>query len=124
MDINSSKLAAVDAAMNQIEKQFGKGSIMKLGGTNMMDVEAIPTGCLALNLALGIGGVLGKDNSRPLLTLNMPWTILCKQTGSQYRGPYILAAGYRGAGFRNYRGSCQVKCRRRYCCRFRGSACP
>jgi len=74
MDINSSKLAAVDAAMNQIEKQFGKGSIMKLGGTNMMDVEAIPTGCLALNLALGIGGVLGKDNSRPLLTLNMPWT--------------------------------------------------
>jgi len=57
MSINNGKLAAIDAAMNQIEKQFGKGSIMKLGENTQMDIESIPTGCLALDLALGIGGV-------------------------------------------------------------------
>lgn len=57
MSINENKLAAIDAAMNQIEKQFGKGSVMKLGATTQMGVEAISTGCLALDLALGIGGV-------------------------------------------------------------------
>ena len=44
-------------AMNQIEKQFGKGSIMKLGEFNAMNVEAVPTGALSLDIALGIGGV-------------------------------------------------------------------
>jgi recombination protein RecA len=57
MNINNTKLAAIDAAMNQIERQFGKGSIMKLGENTKMDIESIPTGCLALDLALGIGGV-------------------------------------------------------------------
>jgi len=57
MNINNGKQAGIDAAMNQIEKQFGKGSIMKLGENTQMDVESIPTGCLALDLALGIGGV-------------------------------------------------------------------
>ncbi len=57
MSINENKLAAIDAAMNQIEKQFGKGSVMKLGSTTQMGVGAISTGCLALDLALGIGGV-------------------------------------------------------------------
>jgi recombination protein RecA len=57
MSVNNDKLAAIDAAMNQIEKQFGKGSIMKLGATTQMGVEAISTGCLALDIALGIGGV-------------------------------------------------------------------
>ena len=41
----------------QIKKRFGEGSIMKLGDSTSMQVEAIPTGCLALDLALGIGGV-------------------------------------------------------------------
>jgi len=57
MSINDDKLAAIDAAMNQIERQFGKGSIMKLGATTQMDVESISTGCLALDIALGVGGV-------------------------------------------------------------------
>jgi recombination protein RecA len=48
---------ALEMALAQIEKQFGKGSIMKLDGTVNMDVEAIPTGCLSLDLALGVGGV-------------------------------------------------------------------
>lgn len=51
------KLKAVDAAMKQIEKQFGKGSIMKLGDDAHLNVESIPTGCLDLDIALGIGGV-------------------------------------------------------------------
>jgi recombination protein RecA len=57
IEINSEKLAAIDIAMNQIEKQFGKGSIMKLGATATLEIEAIPTGCLALDIALGVGGV-------------------------------------------------------------------
>ena len=43
--------------MGQIEKQFGKGSVMKLGEFKAMEVEAIPTGALSLDIALGIGGV-------------------------------------------------------------------
>lgn len=48
---------ALELALAQIEKQFGKGSIMKLDGTVSMDVETIPTGCLSLDLALGVGGI-------------------------------------------------------------------
>lgn len=55
--LNNDKLKAIDAAMTQIEKQFGKGSIMKLGEKSSLDVDSIPTGCLDLDIALGIGGV-------------------------------------------------------------------
>lgn len=48
---------AVDYAISQIEKQFGRGSIMKLGEGKVIDVPAISTGSLALDLALGVGGV-------------------------------------------------------------------
>lgn len=51
------KKAALDAAIIQIEKQFGKGSVMKLGQAVNMNVEAISTGSLGLDMALGIGGV-------------------------------------------------------------------
>ena len=54
---NSEKLKALEAALGQIEKQFGKGSIMKLGDFQAMNVEAIPTGALSLDIALGIGGI-------------------------------------------------------------------
>ena len=53
---NSEKLKALQAAMDKIEKTFGKGSIMKLGDDNIQDVEVIPTGSVALNSALGVGG--------------------------------------------------------------------
>ena len=53
---NSEKLKALQAAMDKIEKTFGKGSIMKLGDDNVHDVEVIPTGSVALNAALGVGG--------------------------------------------------------------------
>lgn len=48
---------ALETALNQIEKQFGKGAVMKLGQNATMQVEAIPTGSLSLDLALGIGGL-------------------------------------------------------------------
>ena len=57
MGENSEKRKALDAAMSQIEKQFGKGSVMKLGDFSSMNVEAISTGALNLDIALGIGGI-------------------------------------------------------------------
>ena len=48
---------ALDTCLGQIEKQFGKGAVMKLGQNATMNVEAIPTGSLSLDIALGIGGV-------------------------------------------------------------------
>lgn len=52
----SEKLKALQAAMSKIEKDFGRGSVMKLGDEQIEDVEVIPTGSLALNAALGVGG--------------------------------------------------------------------
>ncbi len=57
MNISNDRSMAIETVMNHIEKQFGKGSVMKLGGTSTMNIEAIPTGCLALDIALGVGGV-------------------------------------------------------------------
>ena len=56
--VQEEKLKALDAALAQIEKQFGKGSVMKLGdsGANM-NIETVPTGSLSLDIALGLGGV-------------------------------------------------------------------
>ena len=53
---NTDKLKALRAAMDKIEKNYGKGSIMKLGDENIEDIEVIPTGSIALNAALGVGG--------------------------------------------------------------------
>ena len=55
MDANKEK--ALAAALGQIEKQFGKGSIMKLGDNRTMDVETVSTGSLSLDIALGAGGL-------------------------------------------------------------------
>ena len=57
MGENTEKKKALEMAMSQIEKQFGKGSVMKLGEFKAMEIEAIPTGSLSLDIALGIGGV-------------------------------------------------------------------
>ena len=53
---NSDKLKALQAAMAKIEKDFGRGSVMRMGDEQVEDVEVIPTGSLALNAALGVGG--------------------------------------------------------------------
>ena len=56
VDIRKAKLQALQAAMSKIEKDFGKGAIMKLGDENTEKVDIIPTGSISLNAALGVGG--------------------------------------------------------------------
>ena len=51
------KLQAIKVAMEQIEKQYGAGAIMKLGDKQHQQVEVIPTGSIALDIALGVGGL-------------------------------------------------------------------
>lgn len=57
MTDNPEKQKAIDLALNQIEKQFGKGSIMRLGEKSKLNIEVVPTGSLDLDMALGIGGI-------------------------------------------------------------------
>ena len=55
---DNDKLRALESALGQIEKQYGKGSVMKLGDSAAhMNVEAVPTGSLSLDIALGVGGI-------------------------------------------------------------------
>jgi recombination protein RecA len=54
---DADRLRATELAVAQIKERFGTGSIMKLGEARAMDVEAVPTGCLSLDIALGVGGV-------------------------------------------------------------------
>ena len=54
--VNPDKLKALRAAMEKIEKNYGKGSIMKLGDESVENIDVIPTGSIALNAALGVGG--------------------------------------------------------------------
>ncbi|NLL30588.1 MAG: recombinase RecA [Clostridiales bacterium] len=56
-NINTEKLKAIESAMSQIEKQFGKGSVMKLGENSTLNIDTISTGCLDLDICLGIGGL-------------------------------------------------------------------
>ncbi|MBN1915801.1 recombinase RecA [Candidatus Dojkabacteria bacterium] len=55
--ISEGKKKAIDIAVSQIEKQFGQGSIMKMGAGVQKDIDVIPTGALSLDIALGVGGV-------------------------------------------------------------------
>ncbi|MGH7442745.1 MAG: recombinase RecA, partial [bacterium] len=57
MSANTEKQRALDMALAEIEKQFGKGAIMKLSDAPSGDIEAIPTGALSLDIALGVGGL-------------------------------------------------------------------
>ncbi len=56
-ELDKEKQKALDAAISQIDQNFGKGSVMKLGQNEVLDIEAISTGSLSLDLALGIGGL-------------------------------------------------------------------
>ena len=51
------KIKALETALGQIERQFGKGAVMRLGQNEAMQVDVIPTGSLSLDIALGIGGL-------------------------------------------------------------------
>ena len=54
---DKNKSAALEAALSQIDRAFGKGSVMKLGQKSTMDIESVSTGSLGLDIALGIGGL-------------------------------------------------------------------
>src|SRR3989344_4891452 len=56
-EVSDQRSKATEMAVAQIQEKFGAGSIMKLGEARAMDVESVPTGCLSLDIALGIGGV-------------------------------------------------------------------
>jgi recombination protein RecA len=56
-DINQGKIDALESTIKNIEKQFGRGAIMRLGENSHMNVEVISTGCMSLDLALGVGGL-------------------------------------------------------------------
>ena len=56
------KNKAIEAARLQIEKQFGKGSLMKMGEQTKLEVESIPTGSILLDEALGVGGLPQRQN--------------------------------------------------------------
>ena len=56
MSVQEGKLKALQAAMSKIEKDFGKGSIMRMGDEKTENVDVIPTGSIGLNVALGVGG--------------------------------------------------------------------
>ncbi|MFP4529375.1 MAG: ATPase domain-containing protein, partial [Candidatus Kapaibacterium sp.] len=55
--MNPEKMKAAEMAIEQIERQYGKGSIMKLSDRAIENVPAIPTGCLSLDAAIGVGGI-------------------------------------------------------------------
>ena len=64
--MTTEKEKALELAISQIEKRYGKGSLMKLGGGVAPPIEAIPTGSLALDLALGVGVFPGDGSARYL----------------------------------------------------------
>ncbi|MDD5737624.1 MAG: DNA recombination/repair protein RecA, partial [Candidatus Omnitrophica bacterium] len=55
--VTAERTKALELALAHIEKQFGKGSIMKLGGDTHAKVDSIPTGALSLDIAIGVGGI-------------------------------------------------------------------
>lgn len=66
--VDKNKLAAIQVAMERIEKTYGKGSIMNMGERTSDSVDVIPTGSLSLDLALGVGGVPTRSYCRDLRT--------------------------------------------------------
>ena len=88
----SEKLKALQAAMSKIEKDFGKGSIMKLGDEQIENVEVIPTGSIGLNAALGVGGypkgriieIYGPESSGKTTLAHWAWY----SSGVGHYGPY------------------------------------
>ena len=109
----SDKKKALETAMQQIEKMYGKGSIMRYGAESTMNVESIPTGSLSLDLALGIGGlprgriveIYGPESSgKTTLALHV-LAEAQKMAGCQRGGYAYLPAGHRRAGAGDHRGA-------------------
>ena len=83
MSESNERRKALDVALNQIEKQFGKGSVMRLGEYKAMEIESIPTGALALDIALGIGGL---PRGRIIRKNNFSTSCNSRSTKTRWRG--------------------------------------
>ena len=127
------KTKALDAALSQIERAFGKGSIMRLGKQKAVEIETVPTGSLGLDIALGVGGlprgrvieIYGPESSgKTTLTLHVIAEaqkkggvcafvdaehaldpVYAKQARRQPQRPPDFPARHRRAGARNHRHS-------------------
>ena len=138
-DDKKERAKAIEAALAQIDKQFGKGSIMRLGSREKIDVPAIPTGSLSLDAALGVGGVprgrvieiFGPESSgKTTLSLHVIAeaqrrggmaafvdaehaldAVYAGQAGRRHRQPARLAARQRRAGARDRRGADPLRAR-------------
>lgn len=91
------KQKALEMAISQIERQFGKGSIMRLGDTAKLNVEVIPTGSLELDIALGVGGV--------------PRGRIIEIFGPESSGKTTLALHMIAEAQKNGRNRCFYRCR-------------
>ncbi len=146
------KHEALDVALGQIERQFGKGSVMKMNDRAAVSVGAVSTGSLSLDLALGIGGlprgrvveVFGPESSgKTTLVYHVIAEAqrrggICafidaehamdpayaKKHRRQHRRPPRLAAGHRRAGARDLRAARPLRCARRRRDRLRRRADP
>lgn len=130
---------ALESALVNIRKQFGEGAVMRLGQNSTLNVEAIPTGSLSLDLALGIGGlprgriieIYGPESSvRPpwlftvwqrlrkwaemphSLMLSTHWILSIPQTSVLILTLSWSSAGHRRAGAGNNRSPCAFRCHR------------
>ena len=99
-----SKKQAINTAMQQIERMYGKGSIMRFGDGAELNVECIPTGSLGLDLALGVGGlprgriveIYGPESSgKTTLALHVRWPLWTPSTRWTPPTPGLWASGWR-----------------------------
>ena len=75
------KKAALETALAQIEKQFGKGAVMRLGQNEAMHVEAIPTGSLSLDLALGSRAAVSSRSTARRVPAKPRWPCIASRRG-------------------------------------------
>lgn len=136
--MNEEKKKALDLALSHIEKQYGSGAVMRLGEKPDANVEAIPTGALSLDIALGIGGIprgriieiYGPESSgKTTVALHVVAQvqkmggeaafidaehaldpIYADGFGSSDRDFDSFTAGYRRTGLRNNRTACKKRC--------------
>src|SRR2546427_11943783 len=106
----SERERAIDLALQQIERRFGKGAIMKLGEASHIHVDVIPTGSIALDLALGIGGVPGGRITEISGPEASGKTTLCQHiiASAQHAGGYAACIDAAHALDRLYAAHCGV----------------
>ena len=96
MSLDAERQKALESALAHIEKEYGKGAVMKLGDQTSMRVEAVPTGSLSLDLALGVGGLPDKKIRQPLLAARPDYQIHVGNIGGVQSAPDKLLRNITG----------------------------